>query len=115
MLASEIRQRLSRYLAQELSLTQFEEWFIPVAWEVSRSDEPDAVDLAGTIKLKLAEFTSGHWTEDELRGQLIPLVTRYEVRTGNAVLTTCSPEIMHVAIPLSGSFVDIRSVEAFSS
>lgn len=108
MLSSDIRSRLSSYLAREMSLEQFEEWFIPATWQVHTSGDLDAVELAGTIKLRLAEFTNGHWTEDELREQLIPLVTRYEIRTADAVLTTSSAEII-VPIILQPTIVSQRS------
>jgi hypothetical protein len=37
----------------------------------------DAVDLAGEIELRLSEFSLGHWSEDELRNKLMPLVRAY--------------------------------------
>jgi hypothetical protein len=65
-LDQEIRQQLARYLAGELALADFEGWLASVSW-----DEPS--ELAGEVTLRIAEFTSGDWTEDELRARLQPL------------------------------------------
>jgi len=71
----EIRDRLAQYLDGEISLGQFEEWFVPVAWGVPRTANECTLALVGEIELRLAEFSSGHWTEPELRTKLQPLAT----------------------------------------
>jgi hypothetical protein len=79
-LAIEIRRRLAEYLASEISLIEFEEWFVSKSWTVT----PAAVEvyaLVGSIELALAEFTSAHADEPELRSLLRPLV---EQRTANS-------------------------------
>jgi hypothetical protein len=74
----EIRDRLARYLNREISLDEFEEWFVPVAWSIEQARNPRAIELAGELELRLAEFSNGHWTEAELRSKLEPLVSIYE-------------------------------------
>ena len=71
----EIRDRLAQYLDGEISLRQFEDWFVPVAWNVARNANDGTVALVGEIELRLAEFANGHWTEPELRTKLQPLAT----------------------------------------
>jgi hypothetical protein len=73
-----IREWLSRYLDGEISLRQFEDWFIPVAWGIPRTANQGTLELVGEIELRLAEFSNGHWTEPELRTTLEPLVTFYK-------------------------------------
>lgn len=75
----EIRNWLVRYLAQEISLKEFEDWFVPATWDVEKSKNPFAVQTAQEIDLRLAEFSNGHITEDELKTLLRPLVQQYEV------------------------------------
>jgi hypothetical protein len=96
----EIRRWLAAYLAGEISLSAFEDWFVPATWDLHRSDDPVPNALAGEIKLRLAEFSSGHWTEDELKERLHHLAPRW-FREPNLMATSSS--VTHravVAFPL---------------
>lgn len=75
----EIRDRLSAFLADEISLHDFEDWFFPKTWDVDKLDEPELLDLVYQIKLDWAEFTDGHWSLEQLRSMLHSLVERYTV------------------------------------
>jgi hypothetical protein len=70
MMDREIRRWLGSYLAGEVSLADFGNWFMAATWDVHRSDNPLAVALAVEIKLRLAELSNGHWTEEEFRSQI---------------------------------------------
>ena len=70
-LALVIRKQLSKYLTGGTTLESFEEWFVPNALTaVEESGDPEAEALTYGIELRLAEFSDGGWTEDELRGLL---------------------------------------------
>lgn len=69
-----IRERLASYLAGEISRREFEEWFIPATWNKAHERNPVTAHLIGDIDLRLAEFSNGDWTEDELCEQLRPLI-----------------------------------------
>jgi len=77
-LDSEIREQLACYLAGQTSLRGFHEWLAPRAWVADESENPEATELADEIELRLAEFTSGHWSEAELKELLQPLVERHK-------------------------------------
>jgi hypothetical protein len=72
---NEIREQLANYLAGEISRPEFEDWFVQSSWNIHQSDEPDAKNLVHCIELRLAEFSSGHLTEQGLRKELLPFVT----------------------------------------
>lgn len=74
----EIRERLGRYLNRDISLHDFQTWFVPVLWNIEQTHNIKAIELAGEVELRLAEYTNDHWTEDELRSKLQPLVSLYE-------------------------------------
>lgn len=78
-LDSTIREKLSAYLAKEISLREFEDWFFPETWEVDQPDDFSLINLVYGIKLRLAEFSHSDWTEDELRDWLRPFVESFEV------------------------------------
>ena len=75
-LDAEIRGWLARYLGGEVSLQEFEDWLIPVAWSLDPEGHSAAEDIAYEIELRLAEFTNNHWTEPELRDMLRPLAAQ---------------------------------------
>jgi hypothetical protein len=74
----EIRDWLGQYLDEAITLSQFEERFVPVAWGIPRTANQRTLGLVGEIELRLAEFSNGHWTEAELRTKLEPLATFYK-------------------------------------
>lgn len=55
------------YLAGERSLQEFQEWFVPRAWDMDVADVSTAAEVASGLELLLAEFSSGHWSEEELK------------------------------------------------
>jgi len=76
-LAPETRQWLGRYLAGEIPLRTFENWLVPMTWQSGEGTDPAVRDLLSEIELALAEYSSGHWTETELREHLRPLLARF--------------------------------------
>jgi hypothetical protein len=79
-LENEIRTQLRRYVRGEISLESFEEWLAPRIWTIEASNDPAAEDLAYAIDLRLAEHSSGHWTDTELRDLLNQLDDRIAQR-----------------------------------
>lgn len=74
-LEQQIRGRLTRYLNSESSLQALQDWLAPRVLTLDRKTDPVAADLAFEIELRLAEYSNGDWTQDELRDILRPLVT----------------------------------------
>lgn len=69
----EIFRYLAAYLAGEISLEQFRDWFDASAWQSEKSSD-EAAQVTSTVELRLAEYSNGHWTENELREQLFEVV-----------------------------------------
>jgi hypothetical protein len=90
-LAAQIRAQIARYLTGAITLNEFQEWFVPEAWVVEASSP--AYDLAQTIELLLAEYTSGHRTQDELREALGALTVSVTVHTAPAMAMASSAVI----------------------
>ena len=111
-LSFQINAHLCRYLTGEISLIEFQEWFIPSTWNVEHSQDPYAVELAANIHLLLAEFSNGDWTEEELRAKLAPLTIRYTVGAGTAPKTGTSSAIIPSSGEGSWSAFDIQYVKA---
>lgn len=82
--------RLVDYLAGRISRDQFENWFLAVTWDTASMDDPATSYLVRRIKLRLAEFLNGDWTEEELRGQLDSLLPPRPVRQ-TVTLTSRAP------------------------
>lgn len=70
-LEQRIRESVMEYIAGRLSLRQFQEWFASQTWNLeSVAEAGDLQQLVNEIDLLLAESSSGHWTEQELKGKL---------------------------------------------
>lgn len=90
---NEIREKLANYLAGKLSRPDFEDWFVQNSWNIHKSNEPEIIEtksLVHCIELRLAEFSSGHLTEQGLRKELLPFVTSISnsIIFGNATINT---------------------------
>ena len=66
----QIRERLARYLRNEISLDQFEDWLVQRSWDMHLDSDAAAQKLASAIELRFAEHSSGHLDEVELRDEL---------------------------------------------
>jgi len=75
----DIRDWLARYLAGEVSLSEFRQWFVPATWDIELGDDPAAARLSYDLELRFAEFSNGHWTEEQLKSLLRPEVESYTV------------------------------------
>ncbi len=101
-LAPDIRRALTDYLDGRTSLREFDHWFVPATSDLEQAVDPAAYDLAGEIDLRLAEYNRGHWTENELRTVLRPLIER------TPVVLVSLRDTSTVPIPVTAS--SIRSV-----
>jgi hypothetical protein len=70
--AADIRSRVSQLLSGVVSLDEFDEWFSASTWNMHRDSDQEAQELAGAIELLLAEHSSGHLTDGDLRIKLSP-------------------------------------------
>ncbi len=70
-----LREHLANYLADVESPDDFKDWLVGATWGIDETGDRSAIALTYDIKLALAEHSSGHSTEDELRRELQPLVT----------------------------------------
>lgn len=84
----EIRKQLVRFLSNDLSLDQFEDWLVEASWNMHSDPVESAQKLAAKIELRLAEHSSGHLDEATLRHELVPDVTDINV------FLPCSPSFV---------------------
>jgi site-specific recombinase XerC len=82
--STEMRTRLARYLSGEASLREFDEWFVPATWDVEKTRDQAAIDLAYEIILRLAEYSDGDCTEVQLKDLLRPLAAAPTVSAATA-------------------------------
>jgi hypothetical protein len=108
----EIRDWLARYLAGDISLRAFRDWFMPATWNVHQTGNVEAIDLTGEIGLRIAELTSGHRTELDVRFLLLPLVQRYTVYHEQDRFDSASKTIRSVMGSLPMRFAGRRSEAA---
>jgi hypothetical protein len=74
----EIADRLSRYVAGQIELSEFHNWIIPATWDIDA--EPEQVkSVVHRVQLLLAEFSNGDRTEEDLRSCLWGVLNRSSV------------------------------------
>ena len=94
----QIREQLARYLAGEMSLAEFRDWFGPVVWGIEQCADPTAEGLAYEVEGRLAEADAGRWNETTLRGTLAPLVEQCRVGTVSSVTTSSASTVIVEAV-----------------
>ncbi len=74
---------MQRYLDGELSLPDFNDWFVLATARVEHLNEPRAEDLTWDIYLRVAEFDHGDWTETQLKNLFRTMMARSPVTVGS--------------------------------
>jgi len=74
--SSQIKERLSRFLAGQIGLDDFEDWFVSNTWNIHLSGSIAAEDLTFAVEESLSEYSSKHISEKELRIELGDLIQR---------------------------------------
>ncbi len=83
-LSLEIQQTLERYLTGNIPVDDLQAQLAAMVWAVEEHESPDVVDLFHDVELSLAEFTSGDWTEAELKRLLRQSLMGLTVGAGTA-------------------------------
>jgi hypothetical protein len=65
-----ILMELRKCADQSLSLDAFREWFVPMSIDIEQSGQPDAIELVHHIDGILAEASSAHWSDEDLRQEM---------------------------------------------
>jgi hypothetical protein len=76
---AQIREQVSRYLANQQSLSDFNAWLIAETWNLSPEDASGVRSLFGSIELTIAEYDAGHLTIEDLRNKLGALASSPQV------------------------------------
>lgn len=66
----EIYAWISRYLRGVATVDDFEDWFVSATWEVERTGNIRAVEVADPVLAALTELSAAEIDEDEFRGRL---------------------------------------------
>jgi len=69
-LEPETAQWIRLYVDGHEDLEAFSEWFVNATWDLSGFGSDSEQELAAEVQHRLAEYSSGDWTEDELKGLL---------------------------------------------
>lgn len=81
-LNSEIREQLARYVRGDISLHEFRRWFVPQVWNIHQRNDAALEDFVGEIDLRMAEYSNGDWSEEDLREILSSLLRTYVLEFG---------------------------------
>jgi len=62
----QIRLHLNAWINGKISLSEFEDWFVPETWDVHKSGDKKAEDLVDEIELNLSEYSGGYLSKEQL-------------------------------------------------
>lgn len=92
----EVRKELVRFLSNEISLDQLEDWLVSQSWDMHQDSFGAAQKLVSAIELRLAEYSSDHISLQDLRNEFVQYSTDISVLlpSSNAVVTyACSSNL----------------------
>ena len=109
----EIREHLFAYLANNITLHDFEDWFFAKTWNIDTLDEPSLLDLVYQIKLNWAEYSEGHLSEKDFRSMLRSLAQRYTISSSpiRLIYGTSSKILYPMSVMNSDLFAGIKPSE----
>jgi len=67
----DLENKLKDYIAGDITLSEFEGWFVPAYWNIHHRRDDDLSQIVYEIELRLAEYSNGDWSEEELKGLLL--------------------------------------------
>ena len=72
----ELKNKVGDYIAGRVSLEEFEDWFVSLLLDEEAKKDPVLSQRVYDVELKLAEYSNGYWTENELKEHLHSLLSR---------------------------------------
>jgi len=69
-----------RYLNSKIPIEEFQEWFIPLSWDIEKIADANVRELVCAIDLEIAEFTGGYLSEKDLRYNLFWIMVFWDFR-----------------------------------
>jgi hypothetical protein len=82
--APQIRSRLAEWIDGRISLSAFEDWFVPATWNIHKENDSEAENLADEIELSLSEYSGGYLSIAELRESLEELTLPFSTGESSA-------------------------------
>jgi hypothetical protein len=73
--ASDIREHLAQLLSEQISLDDFEDWFVPYSWNIHKQGDEASQRFAYAIEHALSRFSQD---SGELRDRLSELLSASE-------------------------------------
>lgn len=105
--SSQIKAELARFLNREVDLNSFEDWLIQNTWNIHLSGSVAAESLAFAIEESLAEYSSRHLADKELRDEL-GLLLHAETRVVNIADAPARQKVFAFRTSAPAIFVPVK-------
>ncbi len=111
---AQLRLHLIKLIEGKLTLDEFEDQFVSASWNMHQDSSTSATALASAVELRLAEHSSGHLSESELRKELSGLVSGSIINLASDITGTIKSDSSTQFIdwvwrqPSAGPFADRR-------
>jgi hypothetical protein len=70
---NEIRDKIAQFVQGHIPISEFKEWFITFTVNIQQAENLELRKTVGEVLGRLAEYSQGHWSENELKHNLAPI------------------------------------------
>lgn len=98
----ELVQKLSELAVGNISVRDFEDWFVPASWNANSWASAELRDAVYGLELELAEYSNGHRDRSHLRGRSADIARELGQFTQRVVPARIGPNLSNADIIVSG-------------
>jgi hypothetical protein len=85
---NKIRDHIYHYIKEDLTLNDFQAWFVPATWNIHRTGDLSTEEMASEILGRLAEYLNGDWSQDEFKDILRRIAQNITISLERQVITS---------------------------
>lgn len=71
----EIKSKVAEYLAEQVSLSDLQDWLAPHAWSIGSDTDDVAASLIYSLDLRIADYDAGHQPRADFLNELAELAS----------------------------------------
>jgi hypothetical protein len=87
-LTNDIRDYIYQYIKGDISLNDFQAWFIPAIWNIHKHGDLPTQEMVSEILGRLAEYLNRDWSQDEFKDILRRIAQNITVSLESQIITS---------------------------
>jgi len=91
-LMNKIRDQVYQYIKGDISLNDFQAWFVPATWNIHQTEDFSTQEMASEILGRLAEYLNGDWSQDEFIDILRRIAQNITISLERQIITSSNSD-----------------------